>query len=221
MLDKSISFLINLDKNNTREWFLDNKQEYEEAKIEFENFTNVLIARIAEFDSEIKMVDAKKSIFRIYRDTRFAKDKTPYKTNFGAYLVSGGRKSPLAGYYLHLEPTNKSFAGGGVHCPQPNILKAIRSEIYQSPSELKNIVESKEFIDSFGEIAGDKLKTAPKGFPKDFSEIQLLRYKSYAQVYNLETQFFKKDHFLDDLTEIFQKAKILNDYLNTIIREEI
>ena len=139
MINKNILLFLNeLKNNNNRDWFHANKPKYNEAKVEFENYINNLIPEIGKFDNEIKHLEAKECIFRIFRDVRFSKDKSPYKPNFGAYIVKGGKKSGNAGYYLHIEPEN-SFLGGGIYMPPSNILKAIRIEIYENIDEFKSI----------------------------------------------------------------------------------
>ncbi len=127
-LEKTYKFLNELEANNNREWFAENKQKYQESKIEFENFIQGIILRLHEVDSQVGNLQAKDCIFRIFRDVRFSKDKVPYKTNFGAYMSTGGRKSPKAGYYLHVEP-NSSFLGGGIYMPESANLNKIRTEI--------------------------------------------------------------------------------------------
>ena len=124
-----LAFLNELAENNNREWFQANKPRYEEAKKEFENFVGQLIGEISKFDPQIKTVEAKNCLFRIYNDIRFAKNKAPYKTNFGASIAKGGKNGGYAGYYLHIE-NGASFVAGGVYMPQADKLKLIRKEIY-------------------------------------------------------------------------------------------
>ena len=177
-MKKSLSFISDLKNNNHKDWFHANRPRYDEARGEFLSFVDTLIGEIQAFDPSVGPVDAKGAIFRINRDIRFSNDKSPYKTNFGAFIVPGGKKSGNAGYYFHLDPDG-SFAGGGVYHPMPDILKKIRNEIYGNPEEFKGIIEGKEFYDYFGDMYDDRLKTPPKGFPKDFEHIDLLKYKSY------------------------------------------
>ena len=124
-----INFLKDLEQNNNREWFQANKVHYDTAKAEFETFINSLIPAIAKFDDSVKLITAKECIFRIFRDVRFAKDKSPYKTNFGAFIAKGGRKNHGPGYYFHLQP-GECFLSGGVWMPSPDIMKKIRQEIF-------------------------------------------------------------------------------------------
>lgn len=124
---KVFDFLKLIEKNNNREWFNDNKNLFTEAQLDFQNFTEELITEMGKFDEHILKIDAKKSLLRIYRDTRFSKDKTPYKTYFGASLGMGKMNSK-AGFYLHVEP-GKSFLGSGIYLPDSPVLKEIRKEI--------------------------------------------------------------------------------------------
>ena len=143
MQSSILQFLRNLEKNNNREWFNENKMLYQEAQQDVISFVEKLIEEMADFDEEMGKLDAKKSVFRIYRDTRFSKDKTPYKTNFGAGLGMG-KGNKISGYYLHIEP-GKSFLAGGVYNPEPSVLKTIRHEISAFGDEFKAILEQDEF----------------------------------------------------------------------------
>ena len=118
-----IPFLQDLKENNNREWFQDNNQRYQLAKDEFETFIADLLPRMADLDTELSGLEPKQCIFRIYRDVRFSKNKSPYKTNMGAAITRGGRKSHFATYYFHVEP-GSAFAGGGIWQPASPILKA-------------------------------------------------------------------------------------------------
>ena len=112
MISKEIiNFLSSLEKNNNRNWFLENKALYEQTRSEFEIFVNLLIHELRQIDKELSSLTAKECIFRIYRDVRFSKDKSPYKNNIGAYFVRGGKKSGFAGYYIHIEPGNHLLPG--------------------------------------------------------------------------------------------------------------
>jgi len=140
-LQITMDFLFQLRGNNNREWFNSNKDLYNEAKNEFEGFVNILIPTTKSIDSEIDVVSAKECTFRIFRDVRFSKNKSPYKINFGAYISKGGRKNPFAGYYIHLQP-GESFVGGGIYMPESKYLKAIRKKIYENVDEYKGIINS-------------------------------------------------------------------------------
>ena len=216
-LQKSLNFLIDLELNNNREWFKNNKNNYVEAKEIFESFIELLIPKIKEIDKEIDVFHAKECMFRIFRDVRFSKNKLPYKTNFGAYIAKGGRKSPYAGFYVHLDP-NESFIGGGIYMPQSKELKAIRTEIFENTTQFKQIIHNPKFKQVFPEIWGEKLKTAPRGFPKDFKDIELLRHKSFAVVHKLDNSIFSSEKIIDYFMEVFKIQLKFNLFLNNAIK---
>ncbi len=209
-------FLIDLQINNNRAWFNDNKQRYLEAKELFDTFVYQLIQGLKTIDNSIDVENAKDCVFRIYRDTRFSKNKAPYKENFGASITRGGRKSPFAGYYIHIEPDN-SFVGGGIYHPDSHILKVLRQHIFEHPKVFKHIINDKGFKVYFPEIYGDKLKMAPKGFSKDFSEIDLLKHKDYAVIHQLDNDFFIKNDLIKQLLKIYKIQKPFNDFFNEAI----
>jgi uncharacterized protein (TIGR02453 family) len=215
-----LDFLRELKDNNNREWFLSNKSRYEYLKTEFEVFSKELITAISAFDDEIKHVEAKDCIFRIYRDTRFSHDKTPYKTHFGVFIASsGGRKSQRGGYYIHLDPA-ESFVGCGVWCPQPDLLKALRQSVCDNIEELNAIRQHPDFTKYFNEFfQEDKLKTIPKGFPKDFVEPGLLKLKHYLVSHVLSDRILKSDNCVSDIAEILRCAHPFNKFLNFTVDE--
>lgn len=215
-----LDFLSQLNNNNNREWFAENKDRYEATKAEFEQISNSLILEISKFDEEIKHVAVKDCVFRIYRDTRFSNDKTPYKTHYGVFIAAGGgRKSVRGGYYFHLEP-GKCFVAVGVWCPPPEVLKALRQSVYENIDEFMEIRSQAEFSKYFSDFyQEDKLKTAPKGFPKDFPEIELLKLKHYMVEYKLSDQLLSEDDFVSKVAEIFKAAHSLNIFLNYTVDE--
>jgi uncharacterized protein (TIGR02453 family) len=212
-----LDFLTLLQDNNKREWFNDNKSLYEQAKSDFESFVNLLIVNIKDFDPDIDVNSAKECIFRIYKDVRFSKNKDPYKTNMGAYIVSGGKKSELAGYYMHIEPGG-SFAGGGIYCPQPDVLKKIREDIYQHADTVKDIIHEKTFKSTFPELYGEQLKTVPKGYPKDFKDADLLKFKDYTVIKSLSDKEILSNNLIDKVISIFKIQKPFNTYLNRLLK---
>ncbi|MCW3804450.1 DUF2461 domain-containing protein [Plebeiibacterium marinum] len=213
-------FLKELTVNNNKDWFNENKEKYQQAKDAFEEYINYLIGIIHNIDPKIGHPHAKDCIFRIYRDVRFSKDKLPYKNNFGAYIAHGGRKSPYAGYYLHLEPDN-SFAAGGIYCPQPNTLKTVRELIMENIEEYKHIIEEKNFKKNFTEVWGERVKTAPKGFSKDDPNIEYIRPKSYALVHNINDEQIESNRINQSLSRIYKLMKPYNDFLNQAVKESL
>ena len=163
-------FLKDLAANNNREWFQGHKDEYLKAQKEFEELLTAIIARISLFDESIVGIQAKDCTYRIYRDTRFSSDKTPYKIHLGGYINARGKKSEHCGYYVHIEPDNCMLAGGS-WCLESKVLKAVRQSIYDNIDEYREIVEDPAFKQYFPVIGENHLKTAPKGFPKDFEYI--------------------------------------------------
>ena len=217
-----IQFLSVLSENNNREWFTENKKWFDKCKKEFDQLSTALISKIAEFDDDIKNVEASECVFRIYRDVRFSHDKTPYKTHFGVFVASaGGRKSQRGGYYLHLDPAG-CFVGAGVWCPQPNLLKALRKSVYDNIDELNEIRFEKNFASKFQKFfEEDKLKTVPAGFPKDFAEAELLKLKHYLVEYKFDAALLDSDDFVNEISEIFKTAYPFNKFLNYTVDEVI
>jgi len=212
-MKKSLSFISDLKKNNHKEWFHANRKRYDEARGEFLGFVESLISEIQAFDPAIGALEPKSTIFRINRDIRFSNDKSPYKTNFGTFIVPGGKKSGNAGYYFHIEPGG-SFAGGGVYHPMPDILKKIRNEIFENGEEFKEIIRGKEFYNYFGELYDDRLKTAPKGFPKDFKHIDLLKYKSFIVSRSYDDDTVTGDRLVEETMNNFRMMYPLNKFIN-------
>ncbi len=210
-----LNFLTALKENNNREWFASNKDWYIRVKDEFETLGRKFILEISKFDEDIKHVDLKDCVFRIYRDTRFSNDKTPYKTHMGVYIAAGGgRKSPRGGYYVHFEP-NASFIAAGVWCPEPNILKALRKSVYENIDEFNEIRNEKEFARYFSNFFDeDKLKNVPAGFPKDFPEAEFLKLKHYIAEYQLDESLINDKDFVSKTVNIFKSGYPLNRFLN-------
>ncbi|HBN45670.1 MAG: TIGR02453 family protein [Candidatus Marinimicrobia bacterium] len=179
MIEKStLNFLSELKQNNNRTWFNDHKDDYKAALANFTDLVAILLHNIAGFDKRLVGVLPKECLFRIYRDVRFSKDKSPYKTWFSASMNGGGKNTLFPGYYIHLEPGN-TYLGGGIWHPPKDILDNIREYIIAHHPELEKIVLGKTFKKHFGEMGGEQLKTAPKGYPKDHPQIRWLRYKDF------------------------------------------
>ena len=214
MQSSTLQFLRNLEKNNNREWFNENKTLYQEAQQDVISFVEKLIEEMADFDEEMGKLEAKKSVFRIYRDTRFSKDKTPYKTNFGAGLGMG-KGNKISGYYLHIEP-GKSFLAGGVYKPEPSVLKTIRQEISAFGDEFKAILEQDEFRNYFrGLSVEDKLKKVPQGFEKDHKMAEYLKLKHFIVTHPVSDEQLLSENAVKEFTKIFKAMKPLNDFLQT------
>jgi uncharacterized protein (TIGR02453 family) len=221
MLNNTLSFLTALKESNTREWFDLNRDWYQKAKKDFESFVTRLIREVNIIDPEVGLPEVKDCSFRIFRDIRFSNDKTPYKSNMGAFIAKGGRKSRLGGYYFHLEP-GSSMLAGGIWMPEADVLKAIRSEIYNEIDEFKAILAAPSFKKTFDgfDTDGTLLKTAPKDFPKDFPDIDLLKFKSYTLSKTIdESMVSDEDKLLKLCTEVFKAMKPANAFFNRAILE--
>lgn len=215
MQSSTLQFLRTLEKNNNREWFNENKTTYQEAQQDVVSFVEKLIEEMVVFDEEIGKADAKKSLFRIYRDTRFSKDKSPYKTNFGASLGMG-KGSQKAGYYLHIEP-GKSFLAGGIYMPESSVLKEIRKEISAFGEEFLTIVEKDKFRNYFrGLSVEDKLKKVPQGFEKDDKMAEFLKLKHYIVTHPVSDEQLFNENAAKEFAKIYKAMKPLNDFLNAI-----
>lgn len=213
MIEKStLKFLEKLSANNNREWFAEHRKEYELAKNNFTDFINELIPEINQMDNFITDVDAKNSIFRIFKDVRFSKDKSPYKTNFGAAICKGGRKSEYPGYYLHIMPNGETFVGGGIYHPQAAVLNAIRKEIEFNTNQFHNIIHAKSFQNTFGQLKGDSLSRPPKGFDKEHPAIEDLKRKDFLMLHKVKDEQVTQSNFKQYCLEQFSKMKPLNEF---------
>ena len=219
-LKKVFGFINNLDQNNNREWFADNKDKYLAAKADFDDFVDIVGKQLEVIDSNFRYSQAKDYTFRIYRDVRFSKNKMPYKNHFGAFIANGGRKSINAGYYFHIEP-NASFIGGGLYRPQKEVLKAMRQEIYYSHKDLEKIVLKDNFRKYYPEFMPDKLKKGPKDFPKDCDAIEWLKYKSIAVSHAITNEEVVSDSFAKDVINGFKILTPMNDFINNAVRENL
>ncbi len=215
-LKPTIDFLKELKDNNHKEWFDENRKTYEVCRKNFLELTQTLIDGIAQFDAELTGVDAKKCVFRINRDIRFSKDKTPYKTNFGALMGAEGKKTEGTGFYVHIAPDH-NFVGGGIYKPPTDKLAAIRQEIDYNPDALSNLINSKDFKETFGEIQGEKLQTAPKGYAKDHPHIDLLRFKSFYVLKEFSDKELNAEGFVETALETYKKASKFNEYLKVAL----
>ncbi len=215
-LKTPLDFLNALKLNNNREWFKANKPAFDDAKEQFIYYVDSILDELKKMDENIEnTLKAKDTIFRIYRDVRFSKNKEPYKTNFGASISKGGRKSSNAGYYIHLEPGN-SFIGGGIYMPTSDKIKSIRLSIYNNPEKFLKIINDTKFRATFGEIHGEKLKSYPRGFDKNFEYIDLLKYKHYAVLSEVSDDFWIKKNSLEATMQKFKTLYPFVEYLNNI-----
>jgi len=213
-LELILKFLKDIAKNNNREWFEKNKPKYLEAKASFEDFLEAFHKELLKFDESLGGLNPRKMGFRIYRDVRFSKDKRPYKVNMGAGFSANGKMEQEPGYYMHLEPGNKSFIAGGIYMPESENLAKIRQEIDYNSAKFLKILNDKKFKKNFKGLDGfDKLKTAPKGFSKDHPQLELLKHKSFIVSHYFTDIEVKDKKFVKNVTDVCKTIKPLNDYL--------
>ena len=213
----TIDFNVQLGKNNNKPWFDKHKDAYDAAKKDFEVVTTAIITTLGETEPLFKEQQAKDCIFRIFRDVRFSKDKTPYKPNFGAFFSKGGRKYNGAGYYLHIEPGGKSFAGGGLWMPEVPVLKAVRQEIDYNFDEFRKITGEKQFKKIFGEVTGEQLKKVPQGYTADNPAGEYLKMKSFVVMHHLADEELTAKSFVKKTTEQFGVMRPFAEFLNRAI----
>ena len=211
----TLDFLKQIKKNNNREWFIGNRPAYLDARENFESFVQKLIDQIIEFEPIMKGLEVKSCVYRFNRDIRFSNDKSLYKTHFGAFIVRGGKKNgdKYGGYYFHIEPGGSIIAGGAYMPPAP-WLSAIREKIDEEPDRFMKIISSKEFKKFFGQLTGEKLKKAPKGYPADHPNVDLLKFKSYLVVNEVKDEFVLNEKYFEHTIEVMKAMKPLNDFLN-------
>ena len=212
----ALQFLVKLKKNNNKEWFDKNKKEYDELRKEIILFVTGMIKNLRSFDEGIAGLEAKQCMFRINRDMRFSKDKSPYKTNFGLTFNRGGKSSPYAGYYLHIQP-GECFIAGGSYAPTPEHLAAIRQEIYYNFDEFKKIISNKEFKKYFGELRGDKLVRPPKGYELDNPAIEFLKHKQFLMWHEFDEKKLSEIDFEKYCSNVFKAMKPMLDFVNRTI----
>jgi uncharacterized protein (TIGR02453 family) len=211
-----LTFLSSLQKNNNKAWFEQNRPAYEKAKGEFEDLVDELILGLGAIE-DMKGVAAKDCVMRIYRDIRFSKDKSPYKIAMGASIGPGGRQAWRHNYFLHLEPHNRSIVAGGLHEPESAQINNFRAAIARDSRKFKAIFADKLFKQYFGEVGGEKLKTAPQGYDRDHPEIELLRLKEVVAVHNLSDEMVLSPGFAAHMIKACTAMKPFLDYLSSVL----
>ena len=215
-LKPALDFLSALQAHNNKPWFQAHRAEYETARQCFEDYVDDFIQEFRAIE-DFEDLSAKDCVFRIYRDVRFAKDKSPYKPNMAASVALSGKHSLRAPYYIHLEPSDKSFLAGGIYLPTPEQLAAIRQAIVRDPVRLKAAIGSKPFKKYFGSLSGEKLKTPPRGYPGDHPEIELLKYKQFITGHALTDKDVLSPRLLSRTVEVFAALEPLLDFLDDAV----
>jgi len=218
-MKETIAFLTSLQQNNNRIWFNDNKERYLQAQARFNAFIEKLIKGISGFDNSITGLTAKDCTYRIYRDTRFSSDKTPYKCHMGAYINPGGKKSGYAGYYFQVGAMDEGFPNGnmlasGDYCYEPKVMRVLREDICNGEGDFDRIVKQAQ---PFEIDASDMLKRNPAGFPADAPYPEYLRLKTFCLVYQPGRTFMYSNHLLEETIELFRTTQPFIEYVNRAI----
>lgn len=218
---KTLNFLKELKENNNREWFAENKKMYDDSHKEMYTFAETILEKLNGFD-KISTPSGKKSLYRIYRDVRFSKNKDPYKsTRSGSFAREGA--SRRGGYFFSVKP-GETMVGGGFYQPNSEDLNLIRKQIEMDASPLRKVLNSKKFKKEFGELLGEQLKTAPRGFDKEDPNIDLLRYKSFYVFKSFSDKEVLAKDFEDKVVEVYQNIQpffeVMTNYLTTDLNGE-
>lgn len=211
-----LRFLSQIALHNDREWMAAHRGEYEEARAAFEGLTEDLIHALVLVEPAVATLTVKDCTYRFYRDTRFSPDKSPYKRHMGAYVNPKGKKSPHGGYYLHLEPGGCEIAGGS-YCLEPKILRAVRESVCDRIDEFRGIVEGERFRQLFPAIGMERVKTVPKGFPRDFPWPDYIRCKDYCVGCAVGDDFFDRPDWMERAVEVFAVMKPFIDFVNDTV----
>ena len=223
MLSKdTLQFLEDLKANNNRDWFLENKKRYEAVKKDYQQLVGDLLDAMKPLDPSLEMLEVKNCTFRINRDIRFSKDKTPYKSHLGVWLSSGAKGMNRSGYYLHLEK-GASFIAGGLYCPEANELKKMRKEIAFFHDDLEAILDEKNFKKEFKDFDRNEkntLKNPPRGYEKEHPAIEFLKLKSFESSQRIDILEVTKKDFVSVMSKKLIALKPLNDFINRALTSD-
>lgn len=210
-----VDFLSALASNNNREWFAAHKAEYRQAEAQFGEFALGVIDGIAAFDDSVRGLGLRDCTYRIYRDTRFSADKTPYKTNMGVFVAPHGKKAGYAGYYLHIEPSAESFLWAGSHMPSPVVLRSIREEIIDNGEAIERAIAGSHGF----ELCRDRsLQRNPKGFPTGNRYDEWLRLLDFGIMKPLDERTILAPDLLVRVLDDFRSTAPLVAILNRAVR---
>lgn len=215
----TLQFLKQLEKNNNKPWFDEHRKEYESAKKDFLQLTEKILNELSDIDTEVAHLAPKDCVFRINRDVRFSKNKSPYKTNMGMSIAKGGKKGIFAGYYFHLEP-GKSFVGGGLYMPMASEVNKVRQEIDYCADEWTSIIQNKTFKRIYGDIersADISLSRPPKGYDAFHSCINDLKLKSWIATKEIKDELLTTPQLSKTIIESFQALQPLLQFINRSI----
>ena len=213
---ETLRFLEDLKANNNRDWFLENKKRYELFKKDYHQLVAAFLNKMKPLDGALENLEVKNCTFRINRDIRFSKNKTPYKTHLSIWMSYGAKGLNRSGYYIHIDK-NECFLGGGLYSPEAPDLKKIRKEIAFFYDDLKAILNEKEFItefDGFNKNDANSLKNAPKDFEKNHLAIEYLKLKSFEAIHKFDISEVTKKDFVAQMSKKLILLKPLNEFIN-------
>jgi len=215
MLQKAtLTFLRQLKGHNEKSWFDAHKDQYLTAKADFEKFITQLLLEMGKTDQHMAALELKDCVFRIYKDVRFSKDKTPYKTHFAAGINKGGKKVHFPGYYFHAEPDGLTFCGGGIWHPAGPELKKIRQEIDYNFDEFLTIITNREFVKLFGALEDENaLVRVPQGYMEDNPAIKYLKMRDYIVGTSFTDAQLTNKGLLKKVLHIFNTMQPFIDFL--------
>jgi len=211
------TFLDGLSMHNSKAWLDGNLPAYEDARETFERFIDHLIDEFRDSD-HLQALSAKDCIFRLNRDVRFSKDKSPYKTNFGAVIGPGGRKATEQGYYISIEPQGRSMVAGGLHMPTPEQLTRFRQAIDRNAAGFRKITRAKTFVEYFGAVEGERLKTAPQGYDRSHPDIELLQLKQVTVTHHFADKEVLGRDFSAQVVIVFRAMRPFLNYIDDILQ---
>jgi uncharacterized protein (TIGR02453 family) len=215
-----LGFLDELSRNNNRAWFEQHRPDYQAARAAFERFVDAIIDEFRASD-QLEGLSARECIARIFRDIRFSKDKTPYKTNLAALIAPGGWRGSAFGYYLSVAPNDQTFAAGGLHEPKPEQLERFRQAIDRDASAFKKAIQAHSFVASFGAVEGERLKTAPRGYDRAHPEIGLLQLKQIMAFHRFTDREVLAVDFREKVLDTCRAMRPFLDYLEEAMQSDI
>jgi uncharacterized protein (TIGR02453 family) len=217
LTENTLQFFRELRENNHKAWFDENRHRYEEVKKDYHRLIGEILLKMQNFDKSLSHLQVKDCTFRINRDIRFSKDKTPYKTHLSIIMSPYGKRMEFAAYYVHLDEQAGSFAGGGIYMPGSEALKKIRAEISGFYEDLEDILKSKDFAKTFHGLDSDEnlvLTRPPKGYDAGHPAIELLKFKSFTATKPLDNKLLTDPNGVEAVIGILKKIKPLNDFIN-------
>jgi uncharacterized protein (TIGR02453 family) len=217
-MKEALKYLSDLERNNSRDWFRANEKRYRDADAGFDRLLERLMAAIGAFDGSVARLVPKEVKYRLVRDVRFSRDKTPYTPGFRAHMAASGKKPIPVGYYISIAPGDRSFLAGGLHAAGlAEATAMIRDRIAARGDELEAVLKGKRFASLFT-LEGEKLKNVPRGYDRAHPQAELLKHKSWYAVCPVSDGRISKDGFVEEAAKIYRAVKPFGDFLNSALK---